>query len=390
LLYTFIAPFVVQCFKLGMRGVIHCSPKYSAPVAVPAGIEVDLELQTWNTVHDIHSDGSVMIICDGHSDSYESVDEGCNCTFEITGLTLPDETVFRPTETVEIRIGDGVVSDALELCLLKLKLDQKATIVIQSPHTSFEHEANQVPANTTIEYTVHMKNVQRNYDLTIDEKLSVFNKLKERGNVLLKQGDVDRALAKYSSAYRLVEYANDTDEAKKKEIEQVSIFTQLNKSNVIKSNSVCFLVNQAKLICHLNKAMVYKKKNDHILCISECNAALKINADNAKALFRRGVAQMNLEELNLAQKDLERVKELDPSLPEIDAQLQQLAKRQKIRDQKDKKLFSRMLGGLFIEGKEDKAQAQHNQPLVQADDFVEVEKPYQQLEQTVAETVDAP
>ena len=110
---------------------------------------------------------------------------------------------------------------------------------------------------------------------------------KNRGNQLFKEGRIDEAMEKYQAAFSLVQFVKDSE--------------------------ACA---DLKFALHLNKAAVLQKiaaskEGDRALddwrsVVSEATNALEMKAHSAKALFRRGVAYMNLDELELARSDLAR------------------------------------------------------------------------------------
>mmetsp|Transcript_38134 Transcript_38134/g.89887 ORF Transcript_38134/g.89887 Transcript_38134/m.89887 type:complete len:105 (-) Transcript_38134:274-588(-) len=94
--------------------------------------------------------------------------------------------------------------------------------------------------------------------------------------------------------------------------------------------------------CYLNLAACYDKIADWANSLSACNKVLDSKPDNKKALFRRGKALLGLGRLMDAKTDLEKLQEQDGSDKAVLAALADLRKKQRIADQQDKAIFSKM------------------------------------------------
>uniref|UniRef100_A0A336LNP0 RNA polymerase II-associated protein 3 n=1 Tax=Culicoides sonorensis TaxID=179676 RepID=A0A336LNP0_CULSO len=78
---------------------------------------------------------------------------------------------------------------------------------------------------------------------------------------------------------------------------------------------------------HSNLALCYLRKERYNDCISECNAALKLNPTLSKAFFRRAQAYECLSENQSAIEDMMRVIELEPNIISHKRDLDRLQKR---------------------------------------------------------------
>lgn len=78
---------------------------------------------------------------------------------------------------------------------------------------------------------------------------------------------------------------------------------------------------------HSNLALCYLRKERYNDCISECNAALKLNPTLSKAFFRRAQAYECLSENQSAIEDMLRVIELEPNVIAHKRDLDRLQKR---------------------------------------------------------------
>lgn len=103
------------------------------------------------------------------------------------------------------------------------------------------------------------------------------------------------------------------------------------------------------LASHLNIALCQLKLKDYFEAKSASNAALKLDPNNEKALFRRGQAYLNLGEAQLAKNDFTRCLELDPNNSATKAQLAACTKTLKEMLQKEKTVsLNHVRIGIFL------------------------------------------
>jgi tetratricopeptide (TPR) repeat protein len=70
--------------------------------------------------------------------------------------------------------------------------------------------------------------------------------------------------------------------------------------------------NALLLAAHLNLAMCHLKQSNDVDAIQSCDEALKVDPKNEKGLFRRGTANLNLQNFDEALHDFKAVLEVDP------------------------------------------------------------------------------
>jgi peptidyl-prolyl isomerase D len=97
---------------------------------------------------------------------------------------------------------------------------------------------------------------------------------------------------------------------------------------------------------HLNSALVQLKANHPADAIKSTTNALEIegisDADRAKAFYRRGQAYGKTKEDGKAIEDLKLALELNPNDSGVIAELNAARNRQKLRREKEKKVYSQM------------------------------------------------
>ena len=120
-------------------------------------------------------------------------------------------------------------------------------------------------------------------------------------------------------------------------------------------------INQLKVVCNNNLAAVLLKKGGNPeKIVKYCSAAIEIEPDNSKALFRRGKAYLLLENLDKAHPDLKRAAELAPDDAGIKKELQLWQKKDKAQSQKQKKFFGNLFSNMDKQNKEEQKQEELN------------------------------
>ena len=159
--------------------------------------------------------------------------------------------------------------------------------------------------------------------LTSHEKLVLAIAKKDYGNNLYNNYLMERAIRKYSLSLKILNsiYITDNEEDKQE-------------------------VKKLKINCHLNIAACYLKIDKENEAVQECSAALKIEPNNIKALFRRGRARMEMRDWDNAEIDFNKALELDNENQEIKNELIRLDVKRKEQDKKDRSIF----GGMFKRG----------------------------------------
>ena len=96
------------------------------------------------------------------------------------------------------------------------------------------------------------------------------------------------------------------------------------------------------LAAHLNLSLCYLKIEDNFEAKTSATAALAIDADNVKALFRRGQALLKLGEPKDASNDFSQCLKLDPENSAAKTQQALCAKTLKEQLQREKKVYANM------------------------------------------------
>jgi tetratricopeptide (TPR) repeat protein len=166
--------------------------------------------------------------------------------------------------------------------------------------------------------------------MPLTERLSRATTCKNSGNECFQRQSFDEAKTNYREAIKLLEPVKDNECIQKEELRKV-----LRDS-------------------HCNLAMVFIKQEDWAAAIKSCKEAIKLDARNVKALYRRSVARSNFGLLDEAIEDLQLVLELDPENKAAKKELVVVTRKLAEEKQRQKNAFSGLFerGGLMYEDRE--------------------------------------
>lgn len=161
------------------------------------------------------------------------------------------------------------------------------------------------------------------WELDTSEKLKRAEELKQEGNAAIKQ-DAALAVTSYDDAIRHLDSAGAGTSDPMSD-EQAQLYKTL------------------KVSCHLNASMAEVKLGSYVSAEEHATKALEEDPENAKALYRRGVARRHLGTLDEARQDLLRAAKLVPADRLIRNEYETVVKKIKAAKNRERKAF----GGLF-------------------------------------------
>ncbi|CAI2165661.1 20489_t:CDS:2 [Funneliformis geosporum] len=160
------------------------------------------------------------------------------------------------------------------------------------------------------------------------EKLSeIAQTVKEIGNDYFKKGDHMNASKKYAKAIR---YLNEKPVFEEDEKDLEKLFFSL------------------RISCYLNKAACALKLHDWKAAVEDTTIVLKMSPehlsekDKAKALYRRGSAEVGMNDEEAAIKDLQEANNLNPKDAAIMKELTIVKQKVQAREKAQKKAFAKM------------------------------------------------
>ncbi len=96
---------------------------------------------------------------------------------------------------------------------------------------------------------------------------------------------------------------------------------------------------QLKIAAQSNLSLCYLKLGDYLQCKQYCDAALALDANNEKCLFRRGQSQFAFANFSQALKDFESVIKINPSNVAAQQQIEQCHQQIKQHEIKQKESY---------------------------------------------------
>lgn len=96
---------------------------------------------------------------------------------------------------------------------------------------------------------------------------------------------------------------------------------------------------QLKIAAQSNLSLCYLKLGDYLQCKNFCDAALALDVNNEKCLFRRGQAQVAFCNFDQAMKDFETVLKINPSNAAAQQQMDYCHERSKQQKSKQKESY---------------------------------------------------
>ncbi|XP_001356347.2 FK506-binding protein 59 [Drosophila pseudoobscura] len=327
----------VATMKLGERCFLTCAPNYAygsagSPPTIPpdSTLIFELEMLGWKG-EDLspNQDGSIDRIILEPSDKKRSPTDGAFVKAHISGSF--EGKVFEERD-VEFDYGEGSaigLVDGVEIALEKMNIGETSRITIK-PMYAFGvtgNEAFKIPPNATVEYKVKLIDCGKGLEewkLSDTERIDEAKVYKEKGTNYFKKENWGLAIKMYTKCKNLLPNNADTNEEVKK----------------------------LKVATHSNIALCHQKSNDHFEAKVECNAVLALEANNVKALYRRGQCNLIINELEDALEDFQKVIQLEPGNKAAANHV--VICRQKIKETKtkEKKLYANMFTKLAANDKE--------------------------------------
>lgn len=231
--------------------------------------------------------------------------------------------------------GEGEAIRGIDKVVKSMKKGETCLLFLTAPYAFGEAgkpEWDVVP-NSNVSYEVELVAYEKGRDHfwdthSFEEKYSEALKRREAGNKFWEQGNIRCACKKYKKATKFLEYDSDF---KPEEKEQS---------------------NALKIICFNNLAAAKVKTSKWHKVIQLASAALQIDANNVKALYRRAKGLNNIKEWDHARADIKKALELDPNNVDVKRELLDINKRQKEYDSTDAKAMKKLLSEMAAEREE--------------------------------------
>lgn len=323
----------------GEKAVIYVTKKYITESPFMTLVDMDevhfeVELVHFVQVRDMLGDGRLIKrrVRDGKGDFpmdcplHDSV-----LRIHYKGMLMNKEkTVFYDTKIdndghpLEFSSGEGLVPEGLEMCC-RLMLPGEVALVTCPPDYAYDKfpRPAYVPEDAHVQWAIELLGFETPKDWTgfnFRQIMDDVEKIKGTGNRLFKEGKFELAKAKYEKVLREFNHVNPQDDEEGKEF------------------------SNARNLLYLNVAACLLKLGECRKSIESCNKVLDANPAHVKALYRRGMAYMELGDFEEARNDFNKMITVDKSSePNAKAALLKLKQKEQEIERRARKQFK----GLF-------------------------------------------
>jgi FK506-binding protein 4/5 len=290
-------------------------------------LEYEVELIAVMTFEDASLDrsGNVMkkVICEG--EGYDKPEESAEVTVTFEAHDGDSGALLVEEKSLVFKVCNGRFCSALEETVLTMKKGEVCEVRCSSPSTCTDTELKLSPgASSTTVFRVELREFEKIalHSLPDVEKIDFCEKRKEVGNMFIKEENWLRALKRYQHIINCTRYLEHwLDEGAKTKALKV------------------------RRACHANAAACHLKLKAWREASTACDAVLKEEPENVKALFRRSQASVELKEHREAVRDLRKVLELDKDNAQARQLLAKAKQSMKSEVESEKKMFSKMVTG---------------------------------------------
>jgi len=314
--------------KHGEESSITCSKEYAD--GLEGGATVQITLKEMFRTDDVspHKDKTLMKKQVKDGEGYNKPKDGAKVKLSVE--TATDGSTAIPgftAKVLEFIAGNGEVCDALEFAVAEMKKGERAIVTVKTPSLAAEAQLGlKDMAVDRVVFTLELQDYEKakeTYDMDEEEKVAFAVARKDVGASLFKAGRLTMALQRYKRVVDCFSYIDGIKDENNK-----------NKAKELKK------------ACELNKAACYLKLEDYIEAKKACEAVLKDESSNVKAIYRRAQAHLALKEFPECIRDCKKVVELDASNRDARSLIKQAQAGQKEEDKISKGLFANMCKAL--------------------------------------------
>lgn len=280
----------------------------------------------------VAQDGGIMkrIILSAPEGAKGPPPEGWEVTAHYTGTLASDGSKFDSSvdrgKPFKFTIGQGQVIKGWDEGFASMKVGEKAMLTI-SPDYGYGSSGSppKIPGEATLNFEVELlgfkEKEKEKWEMTPDEQVQKANKLKTEGTELFKEKRFGEAASTYEEAAGWV-------------------FESEKGEHVPDDDKVLFVS------CWSNAAMCHIKTSSWAETVRSCNKVLDVVGEekNIKALYRRGIAKMNIGTLKEAKVDLMAAYEIDNKNKDVRKALKTLKESFAEAKKKEKAAFGGMFG----------------------------------------------
>lgn len=252
---------------------------------------------------------------------------GTVVTAHYTGTLESDGSKFDSSvdrgKPFSFTIGQGQVIKGWDEGFASMKVGEKAMLKIRSDYGYGQSGSPpKIPQNANLMFEVELlgfeEKQKEKWEMAPEEKIAMATKLKQKGTDCFKLQKYDEAAAKYEEA---AGYTFDDEDGEEIPDDDKALYVS----------------------CWSNAAMCYIKLKQYGEAIHASDQVLKVETNNLKALYRRGLARLNRGYLKDAKVDLMAAYQLDNKNKDIRSAIVKLKKAFEDNKKREKSAF----GGCF-------------------------------------------
>mmetsp|Transcript_39472 Transcript_39472/g.72815 ORF Transcript_39472/g.72815 Transcript_39472/m.72815 type:complete len:492 (-) Transcript_39472:88-1563(-) len=245
-----------------------------------------------------------------------------------------DSSVDRGTP-FKFTIGEGQVIKGWDEGFASMKVGEKAILRCKPEYAyGARGQGNDIPPNATLNFDVELlgfeEKPKEKWEMSQEEKVEKAKKLKMNGTDLFKRSSFIDAAMMYKDA---ASYVFDDEDGEHVPDDDKPLY----------------------VACLSNAAMCYVKEGEWADAIKACDKVLEVEGEeeNIKAIYRRGIAKMNMGMFKEAKADLMKAYGIDNENKDVRKALKQLKQKMAESKKKEKATFGGMFGKVSMYGDKD-------------------------------------
>lgn len=241
---------------------------------------------------------------------------------------LEDGTAVDVHDELNFTIGDSEVILGLEMILPLMDKGEIADVYMGA---RFAYGSDglppSIPGEATITYRVELLDFypeQSPDSLSLDQRMEIGNRKRERGNWWFNRGEYAKAIQCYSAA---VDFLDDAE---------------VEYGEDVRPEVQTILAERLKALNNMGAAQMRIEAYD--VALKSLEAVLRCQPDNVKALFRKGKVLGLQGKMKDSITFLKKALELEPESRLIHQELAKMREKARVEAESEKSLYRRMLG----------------------------------------------
>ncbi|KAH6932670.1 hypothetical protein HPB50_008661 [Hyalomma asiaticum] len=255
--------------------------------------------------------------------------------------TLEDGTVFEEHKDWRIILGDMETVCGLDITLALMEKGEIAEIVECSRSLSRHFREPDVPPKAKLHFHVELLDTypaKDETDLPFQERLSIGDAKRERGNFWYSRGDYSNAAHCYR---RALDFLDDMG------------------LNLSEAPADLQLLLDTRLKVYNNLTATQMKMKAYDAAMKSVDFVLKVQPNNVKALYRKGKILAEQGNYSEAVKVLKKVLKIEPDNKIIHQELSRLMWHKEREDRIERAMYKRMFGGSNSTDAKDSSKGSH-------------------------------